>query len=74
MRRIPSHSDLLLYKAMTEYREVQKLARTPIFELRVFHLKNSIVILYTAILGGDDAVQKLETFFKNVFFEKRRHS
>ena len=33
---------------------VQKLARMPIFELRVFHLKNSIVILYTAILGGGD--------------------
>ena len=27
----------------------------PIFELRVFQMKNSIVILYTAILGGDVA-------------------
>jgi len=41
-----------------------------IAELRVFHLKNSIVILYTAIRGGNDAVQKLATFFKNIVFEK----
>ena len=38
MRRIPSHSDLLLYKAMTEYREVQKLTfaffKNAIFEKR----------------------------------------
>ena len=41
-----------------------------IAELRVFHLKNSIVLLYTAIRGGNDAVQKLATFFKNIVFEK----
>ena len=41
-----------------------------IAELRVFHLKNSVVLLYTAIRGGNDAVQKLTTFFKNVIFEK----
>ena len=41
-----------------------------IAELRVFHLKNSIVILYTAIRGGNDAVQKLTTLFKNYIFEK----
>ena len=43
-----------------------------IAELRVFHLKNSVVLLYTAIRGGNDAVQKLATFFKNIVFEKRR--
>ena len=41
-----------------------------IAELRVFHLKNSVVLLYTAIRGGNDAVQKLTTFFKNYIFEK----
>ena len=41
-----------------------------IAELRVFRSKNSIVILYTAILGGNDAVQKLTTLFKNYIFEK----
>ena len=50
---------------------VQKLASLPIFELRVFRSKNSVVLLYTAIRGGNDAVQKLATFFKNVIFEKR---
>ena len=34
---------------------VQKLTSVSIFELRVFRSKNSIVILYTAILGGDVA-------------------
>ena len=48
----------------------QKLASLPIFELRVFRSKNSVVLLYTAIRGGNDAVQKLATFFKNVIFEK----
>ena len=41
-----------------------------IAELRVFHLKNSVVLLYTAVLGGNDAVQKLTTLFKNYIFEK----
>gem|GEM_PF-1783586 len=41
-----------------------------IAELRVFHLKNSVVLLYTAIRGGNDAVQKLTTLFKNYIFEK----
>ena len=49
---------------------VQKLASVPIFELRVFRSKNSVVLLYTAIRGGNDAVQKLTTFFKNIVFEK----
>ena len=49
---------------------VQKLASVPIFELRVFRSKNSVVLLYTAIRGGNDAVQKLATFFKNIIFEK----
>ena len=40
---------------------VQKLASVPIFELRVFRSKNSVVLLYTAIRGGNDSVQKLAT-------------
>ena len=51
---------------------VQKLTSMSISELRVFRSKNSVVLLYTAIRGGNDAVQKLATFFKNVIFEKRR--
>ena len=35
------------------------MASVSIFELRVFRLKNSVVLLYTAIRGGNDAVQKL---------------
>ena len=42
---------------------VQKLASLPIFELRVFRSKNSVVLLYTAIRGGNDAVKKLNTLF-----------
>ena len=38
---------------------VQKLASLTIFELRVFRSKNSVLLLYTAIRGGNDAVQKL---------------
>jgi len=34
---------------------VNWLASLNILELRVFHSKNSIVIFYTAILGGDVA-------------------
>ena len=30
----------------------QKLASLPIFELRVFRSKNSVVLLYTAVRGG----------------------
>ena len=33
-----------------------------ISELRVFRSKNSVVLLYTAIRGGNDAVQKLAGF------------
>ena len=40
---------------------VHELTSLSIRALRVFHSKNSVVILYTAILGGGgtDAVQKL---------------
>ena len=49
---------------------VHELTSLSIRALRVFHSKNSVVILYTAVLGGNDAVQKLATFFKNIVFEK----
>ena len=53
---------------------VHELTSLSIRALRVFHSKNSVVILYTAIRGGNDAVQKLASvpiFELRVFAEQK---